>query len=281
MPERVHEPYSREDDLFLWRNSDNLEETARVLGRGVKSCDARLKRLRNPDSEGHRRLFGDASSEEDGYVAKEASLRPVRECIQRILYDPNLSTGDFRVGYRDRFRATPREAPFDAPNGSIAGGARSLIEALPEHRIEYLKFRRRLVWHKQQRLDDVFGSRGGLRIQQVVESYDDWDTARRRRVQRAKDRALHALGGGEAAGKSLAAFKNLLKQVAAGDMESTAFADAALSPVFFGADGYGNADFAPSEESISAPVIELVDTLPDEHATLRDELTSLLRSRLG
>ena len=92
-----------------------------------------------------------------GEAKKQPSLRPMRECIQRIMYGGDLSSRDFVIGYRDRFRAVPCEAPFDAPNESISGGERSLVQALPEHRIEYLKYRKRLVWHKEQRLDNMFG----------------------------------------------------------------------------------------------------------------------------
>ena len=87
MPEHVHEPYTREDDTFLWANRGRpAEEVAAELGRGAKSCAARLQRLRNPSSEGHRRLFGEDDEEEDG---KAAALRPAHECIQRIIHDPN------------------------------------------------------------------------------------------------------------------------------------------------------------------------------------------------
>ena len=60
----------------------------------------------------------------------------------------------------DRFEKAPREVPFDSPNDSIRGGERSLVRALPEHRIVYLKFRTRLVWHKPLRRDRIFGSHG-------------------------------------------------------------------------------------------------------------------------
>ena len=102
MPEHVHEPYTREDDAFLWANRGRpAEEVAAELGRGAKSCAARLQRLRNPSSEGHRRLFGEDDEEEEG---KAAALRPAHECIQRVIHDPALDAADFVVGYRDRFR---------------------------------------------------------------------------------------------------------------------------------------------------------------------------------
>ena len=119
----------------------------------------------------HRRLFGDDDSEEEG---KAAALRPAHECIQRIIHDPGLTAADFVVGYRDRFQPGLLRAPFEAPNQSVNGAARMLVLALPEHRIEALWYRKRLVWHKASRRDDIFGSRGlqpdgsGLKIQQVI-----------------------------------------------------------------------------------------------------------------
>ena len=159
LPAHLHEPYTRAEDAYLWANQEeDLEVVAEELGRGPKSCRLRLERLRNPKSSGHKRLFGTDDDEEcDG--KKLQSLRPMRECIQRIIYDPLLDGGDFTIGYHDRFKSEPCEAPFDAPNKNVAGAERALVQALPEHRILYLKYRRRLVWHKEQRLDDVFGSR--------------------------------------------------------------------------------------------------------------------------
>lgn len=140
MPERVHQPYTRDDDALLWANRDwPPEEVASTLGRGAKSCAARLERLRSPTTEGHLRLFGAADADDEG---KAAALRPARECIQRIIYDPALSAADFVVGYRDRFEPGLLRAPFEAPNQSVGGAARMLVLALPEHRIEALWFRR-------------------------------------------------------------------------------------------------------------------------------------------
>ena len=97
---------------------------AASLGRGVKSCEKRLERLRNPDSSGYKRLFGSDDEFDCGGGGAKAkpSLRPMREVIQRITYGGDLDGGDFIVGYNDRFRVAPIESPFDAPNAAIAGG---------------------------------------------------------------------------------------------------------------------------------------------------------------
>ena len=261
MPRHLYEPYTREDDQYLWDHQDDaLDE---------KSCIMRLQRLRDPSTTGHRRLFGVSADLSQG--EKDAALRPAREVITRIQYDPALCTSDFRIGYKDRFQPATIEECFDATNKCIQGRERALVKALPEHRIEYFKFKNRLVWHKHQRVDDVFGSVGGLRIQQVVDDYEVWEAERKRRVAVAGRRALSALGGSR---QKLETFRKALNRVRSGNMQAAAFAEQALSPSFFGSDGGGcsGADVCP--------VVELVRTLPDEHAALRNELTSVLNARL-
>ena len=213
MPAHLYEPYTRADDQYLWAHrNEPVEQLAEALGRGPKSCVARLKRLRDPSTGGHRRLFG--VCEEALSDAKETALRPARDVIQRVLHDPALSVSDFVVGYRDRFETATLECPFDAPNESIRGSERSMVTALPEHRIEYFVYRGQLIWHKGQRLDDVFGSRGGARLKDVIAHHGAWEQARKRRLRAARLHALAALGGSTA---KLGAFVQSLGQVLRGE----------------------------------------------------------------
>ena len=87
-------------------------------------------------------------------------LRPCRDVIERILWDPALDAKDFVFGYSDRFNGV-REAEVSMPNENVKGQQRLLIKALPEHRIEYVKFRERIVWHKESRVDLIFGTGSG------------------------------------------------------------------------------------------------------------------------
>jgi len=242
MPRHVHEPYSAEDDAFLWAHQDDIDVVAEALGRGTKSCTSRLERLRNPRSEGYQRLFGD-----DDEPLKSGGLRPARDCLQRIKHDPLLSAKDFVVGYRDRFEATLRRVPFDAPNRSVRGNERQMVLALPEHRIESFWFKSRLVWHKRLRIDDIFGSRGGLRIHQVVNDYVGWERETSRRLGQARRRAWVALGSSKTADHTLLAFKKELMDVRDGRTSVEAFVDVSLSDDFFGVDGNGNEAAAVAE----------------------------------
>ena len=179
---------------------------------------------------------------------------------------------------------------------------------MPEHRIEALWYRKRLVWHKASRRDDIFGSRGlqpdgsGLKIQQVLTEYDEWAAAEKGKLLRARHRAVSALGGEP----SFAALRELLGQVKDGALPPAAFVQAALSDDFFGADGNGDpadpnvadelrADTAGAAMEAEAEaeagaeaalagaetvVQELVRTLPDAQVELRDELLEALSDRL-
>ena len=194
MPKKVHVPFSNEDDAFLWAHrNDDLGAVAQALGRGRKGVTARLKRLSDPATEGHARLFGERQP------PKESSLRPVRDAVQRIMWDETLDRSTFFLGYRDRFRAAPIEVAFDAPNANVKGSATQLVLALPEHRIQYIKYKRRLVWHKALRLDLIFGSgKGhGMRIQHVVQTYPSWSAERSAWISSARKAAARALGSGE------------------------------------------------------------------------------------
>jgi uncharacterized protein (UPF0248 family) len=77
--------------------------------------------------------------------------------INRILYDPNLDAADFSFVYLDRFDGSV-EVNAAAANVNVKGSARMLIKAVPEHRIQQIKYKKRTVWDKEARVDLVFGS---------------------------------------------------------------------------------------------------------------------------
>jgi len=86
-------------------------------------------------------------------------------------WDVNIRESDFSVIYNDRVNNSIVETPLDAPNHSIQGKATQLIDALPEHRICAVKYKERMVWDRQGRLDLVFGEPG---IAHVIATYDEW-----------------------------------------------------------------------------------------------------------
>ncbi|EJK71247.1 hypothetical protein THAOC_07333 [Thalassiosira oceanica] len=140
--------------------------------------DKRLTKLTDVDSAAYARLFikGKDSLRTTDDENKER-LTPAQEILRRIKWDPACNSDDFTVLHYDRIDETLHETPFNAENMSIKGKERQFVFALPEHRIEQIKYRERTVWDKQLRLDLVFGSMGGSTIDQVTATYDEWKSA--------------------------------------------------------------------------------------------------------
>lgn len=84
-------------------------------------------------------------------------LRPATDILNRLRWDPSLDSSDHIVGYEDRFLGT-REIGLDRWKTEQTDD-----EFIPQHRIVY--FRRKsdgvVVWHRERRLDGVFGSGAG------------------------------------------------------------------------------------------------------------------------
>lgn len=181
----LYQEWTLEQDQLLWENKhESLPTLASMLGRGLRGVEARLNKLRDIDSPAYERLFakqngtrGQPNSSKledvtnDDASSTKTKLIPVSEVIRRIRWDINIREIDFTVLYNDRVNKTLVEAPFDAPNHSIQGKATQFIDALPEHRIAAVKYRERVVWDRQRRLDLVFSEPG---IEQVIATYDAW-----------------------------------------------------------------------------------------------------------
>jgi len=99
--------------------------------------------------------------------SKKGSMRTAADVISRIRWDPDLPTEKFTIGYLDRFVGII-EKPFSAFSWEDLATVAPNVLAVPEHRIQYFKYLDELVWDKAKQLDNVFGSRGGKLIQDVI-----------------------------------------------------------------------------------------------------------------
>ena len=82
MPENVHVAYSRSEDAYLWEHRhEPLEEIAETLGRGAKSCAARLDRLRKKAVAKRKRAERKAQAK----LAKQAKLQAAKQAKQAEL----------------------------------------------------------------------------------------------------------------------------------------------------------------------------------------------------
>ena len=109
--------------------------------------------------------------EKDGEVSdageKKNRMRTATEVISRILWDNDLQTKEFTIGYLDRFTGI-QEKPFDEFSWEDIASVGPNVLAIPKHRIQYFKFRDQIIWDKRSQTDDFFGSRGGKSIQEII-----------------------------------------------------------------------------------------------------------------
>lgn len=102
---------------------------------------------------------------------KKHPMRTASDVISRIMWDPDIETEAFTIGYLDRFVGII-EKPFSAFSWEDISSVDINVLAVPKHRIQYFKYKEEIVWDKRVQLDNVYGSRGGKIIQEVVEAYE-------------------------------------------------------------------------------------------------------------
>ncbi len=110
---------------------------------------------------------GKGREAEDGQGTKKQPMRQATDVISRILWDPDLPSEQFTVGYLDRFTGII-EKPFSAFSWEDLATVGANVLAVPKHRIQYFKFRSEIVWDKRNQTDNFFGSRGGTTIQEII-----------------------------------------------------------------------------------------------------------------
>lgn len=151
-----------------------------------------------------------APREEADRFVKKPSMKTAGDVKHRIQWDENLQQEYFTVGYMDRFAGVV-EKPFT----SFQWEHLALVDddqlAIPQHRIQYFKYKGTKVWDKTERLDHVFGSAGNdIRIQEKIQEIDE-ELERRARAfnpdddDDSDDDDLVMLGGDNAMGRGLVA----------------------------------------------------------------------------
>jgi uncharacterized protein (UPF0248 family) len=97
--------------------------------------------------------------ESDKLFVKKCSMKTARDVVDRIQWDEQIDRNLIVVGYIDRFTGL-REVNFNVFDwGDIVLADLGAL-AIPEHRINYFKYKNHKIWDKHLRLDNVFGSTG-------------------------------------------------------------------------------------------------------------------------
>jgi len=180
-------PWTLEDDRILYaryRSGVPVEAICAELKRGYNGVQERWKSINNPNHNAFLRLFprsanrdASTSSTTGDDASKKAKVRPCKVVIQRILWGQEQQLGMmeyFSFTYTDRFDGIC-QGSFLAPNVNVKGKERLLIKAIPEHRIQTISFKDRVIWDKAQRIDLVFGSAGSdMKLEEAITTYDVW-----------------------------------------------------------------------------------------------------------
>ncbi|GAW20045.1 hypothetical protein ANO14919_095390 [Xylariales sp. No.14919] len=113
------------------------------------------------DHSGSEALTNRSKSKKKATIASQSTrpeysgkFRSSADVINRIRWDPNMDSGDYVVGYEDRFLGA-KERALDAWKSEQTDE-----EFIPQHRILYFKQKSDgiIVWDRKERRDTVFGS---------------------------------------------------------------------------------------------------------------------------
>lgn len=119
----------------------------------------------------HKTKKSKFKAREDPTTEKKAPMKTGNDVINRILWDADLPSENFTIGYMDRFTGIV-EKSFTAFSWEDISSVDYDVLSIPKHRIEYFKYKTLKFWDKSQRLDNMFGSTGGKAIMEVIEQCD-------------------------------------------------------------------------------------------------------------
>merc|ERR1711915_92325 len=114
---------------------------------------------------------------------KKKRMKTAEDVIKRLQWDPMLPKEYFIIGYLDRFLGVIEEN-FTTFCWEDLASVDNDVLAIPQHRIQYFKYKTEKVWDKMDRLDIVFGSTGStVGIVEFMERVD-------RRIQDEREKML-------------------------------------------------------------------------------------------
>lgn len=104
-------------------------------------------------------------------------MRTAMEVVKRIMWDESVPEDSIIIGYKDRFLGIV-EKPFSAFSWDPLDSLDYYTFGIPEHRIEYFKYKNILLWEKKTLLDNVFGSQGsGCTIHDTIRKCDEMEAS--------------------------------------------------------------------------------------------------------
>jgi 2'-5' RNA ligase/uncharacterized protein (UPF0248 family) len=121
----------------------------------------RLRKEKKQQQKDHKSKGKSSGSDEDVSKSpeKKCSMKTAGDVVHRIQWDTEINQDHVIVGYLDRFLGL-KECLFSTFDWGDIVLADIGALAIPEHRINYFKYKGEVVWDKNIRLDNVFGSTG-------------------------------------------------------------------------------------------------------------------------
>merc|ERR1711915_171759 len=114
---------------------------------------------------------------------KKKRMKTAEDVIKRLQWDPMLPKEYFIIGYLDRFLGVIEENFTTFCWEDLASVDYDVL-AIPQHRIQYFKYKTEKVWDKMDRLDIGFGSTGStVGIVEFMERVD-------RRIQEEREKMI-------------------------------------------------------------------------------------------
>lgn len=151
----------------------------------------------NKKSSGNNKNGKKSDSDEESN--KKCSMKTAGDVVKRIQWDSEINEEYIVVGYLDRFVGI-KECTFNTFDwGDIVLADLGAL-AIPEHRIHYFKYKNVLIWDKNTRLDNVFGSTGSqTNIYDIIKKLENEQYTPQIEVEE-----VHKLGKNRASNQSAA-----------------------------------------------------------------------------
>ncbi|KAL5014420.1 hypothetical protein ScPMuIL_008690 [Solemya velum] len=128
--------------------------------------------------------------DKEGEDEKLPSMKTAGDVIKRIQWDSNLPQDELLVGYIDRFEGV-MEKYFTAFSWEDIATVDYNVLAIPQHRIQYFKYKDIIVWDKNERIDHVFGSTGSKKtITDIISKYSEANLAKTEMAEQQQNEAI-------------------------------------------------------------------------------------------